>query len=96
VGLKRGPLSLVRITEELLEWNSSDSGSTKSILTAVYRTQVYMTYLLKMSSEITSVSGGNTSITLYSNNSKQFIHNYSAHVNIYRNTAQSNVSAMVI
>jgi hypothetical protein len=25
VGLKRGPLSLVRITEELLEWKSSGS-----------------------------------------------------------------------
>jgi hypothetical protein len=27
VGLERGPLSFVRITEELLEWNSSGSGS---------------------------------------------------------------------
>jgi hypothetical protein len=26
VGLERGPLSLVRITEELIEWNSSGSG----------------------------------------------------------------------
>jgi hypothetical protein len=26
VGLKRGPLSLVRIIEELLEWKSSGSG----------------------------------------------------------------------
>jgi hypothetical protein len=26
VGLERGPLSLVRITEELLEWKSSGSG----------------------------------------------------------------------
>jgi hypothetical protein len=26
VGLERGPLSLVRITEELLEWQSSGSG----------------------------------------------------------------------
>jgi hypothetical protein len=26
VGLERGPLSLVRIIEELLEWKSSDSG----------------------------------------------------------------------
>jgi hypothetical protein len=26
VGLERGPLSLVRITEELLEWNNSGSG----------------------------------------------------------------------
>jgi hypothetical protein len=35
VGLERGPLSLVRITEELLEWKSSGSGSRKSRLTAV-------------------------------------------------------------
>jgi hypothetical protein len=26
VGLERGPLSLVRISEELLEWKSSSSG----------------------------------------------------------------------
>jgi hypothetical protein len=35
VGLERGPLSLVRITEELLEWKSSGSGNIKSRLTAV-------------------------------------------------------------
>jgi hypothetical protein len=35
VGLERGPLSLVSITEELLEWKSSGSGSRKSRLTAV-------------------------------------------------------------
>jgi hypothetical protein len=29
VGLERGPLSLVRIIEELLEWKSSGSGSRK-------------------------------------------------------------------
>jgi hypothetical protein len=29
VGLERGPLSLVRIIEELLEWQSSGSGSRK-------------------------------------------------------------------
>jgi hypothetical protein len=29
LGLERGPLSLVRITEELLEWKSSGSGSRK-------------------------------------------------------------------
>jgi hypothetical protein len=29
VGLERGPLSLVRITEELLEWKSRGSGSRK-------------------------------------------------------------------
>jgi hypothetical protein len=29
VGLERGPLSLVRTTEELLEWKSSGSGSRK-------------------------------------------------------------------
>jgi hypothetical protein len=35
LGLERGPLSLVRITEELLEWKSSCSGSIKPRLTAV-------------------------------------------------------------
>jgi hypothetical protein len=35
VGLEQGPLSLVRITEELLEWKSSVSGSRKPRLTAV-------------------------------------------------------------
>jgi hypothetical protein len=29
VGLERGPLSLVRIIEELLDWKSSGSGSRK-------------------------------------------------------------------
>jgi hypothetical protein len=29
VGLERGPLSLVRIIEELLEWKSGGSGSRK-------------------------------------------------------------------
>jgi hypothetical protein len=33
--MERGPLSLVRITEELVEWESSGSGSRKSRLTAV-------------------------------------------------------------
>jgi hypothetical protein len=35
VCLERGPVSLVSITEELLEWKSSGSGSRKSRLTAV-------------------------------------------------------------
>jgi hypothetical protein len=35
VGLERGPLSLVRITEELLEMKCSYSGSRKPILTAL-------------------------------------------------------------
>jgi hypothetical protein len=35
VGLERGPLSLVNITEELLEWKSSGSWSRKSRVTAV-------------------------------------------------------------
>jgi hypothetical protein len=35
VGLEQGPLSLVRITEELLEWKSSGYGSRKLRLTAV-------------------------------------------------------------
>jgi hypothetical protein len=35
MGLKRGPLSLVSIPEEPLEWKSSESGSRKRRLTAV-------------------------------------------------------------
>jgi hypothetical protein len=35
VCLEQGPLSLMRITEELLEWKSSGSGSRKPRLTAV-------------------------------------------------------------
>jgi hypothetical protein len=35
VGLERGPFSFVSITEELLEWKSSGSGSRKQRLTAV-------------------------------------------------------------
>jgi hypothetical protein len=35
VGLERGPLSLARITEELLEWKCSGSGSRELRLTAV-------------------------------------------------------------
>jgi hypothetical protein len=35
LGVKRDPLSLLRIIEELLEWKSSGSVSTKSRLTAV-------------------------------------------------------------
>jgi hypothetical protein len=35
VRLERGPLSLVRITEELLEWINSGSGSREPRLTAV-------------------------------------------------------------
>jgi hypothetical protein len=35
VALERGPLSLVSITEELLEWKSSGSGSRKPRLKAV-------------------------------------------------------------
>jgi hypothetical protein len=35
VGLERSPLSLVSITEELLEWKSNGFGSRKARLTAV-------------------------------------------------------------
>jgi hypothetical protein len=35
VGLEQGPLSLMSITEELLEWKSRSFGSRKSRLTAV-------------------------------------------------------------
>jgi hypothetical protein len=39
VGLKQDPLKLLRITEELLEWKSSGSGSRKSRLTAALTTR---------------------------------------------------------
>jgi hypothetical protein len=35
VGMEQGPLSLVMISEELLEWKSSGSGSRKPRLTAM-------------------------------------------------------------
>jgi hypothetical protein len=35
VGLERGPLNLVSVAEELLEWKGSGSGSRKSRLTTV-------------------------------------------------------------
>jgi hypothetical protein len=35
MGLERGPLSFMSITEELLEWKNSGSGYRKSRLTAV-------------------------------------------------------------
>jgi hypothetical protein len=35
MGLERGPFSLVRIIEELLEWKSSSSGCRKSRITAM-------------------------------------------------------------
>jgi hypothetical protein len=35
MGLELGPLSLVRIAEELLEWKIRDSGYRKSRITAV-------------------------------------------------------------
>jgi hypothetical protein len=35
MGLERGPLSLVSVSEELREWKSSGSGSRKPRLTAV-------------------------------------------------------------
>jgi hypothetical protein len=36
VDMERGPLSLMTITEELLEWKKSGSGSRKSRLTVVW------------------------------------------------------------
>jgi hypothetical protein len=35
LGMERGPFSLVRVNEELLEWKSSESGSRKPRLTAM-------------------------------------------------------------
>jgi hypothetical protein len=41
VGLDRGPLSLVSITEELLEWEISGSGSRKSRLINKLRLEMH-------------------------------------------------------
>jgi hypothetical protein len=63
VGLERGPLSLVRITEELLEWKSSGSGSRKSRLTAVgIRYADHATPPIHKSLKLTSPTCGGLSV----------------------------------
>jgi hypothetical protein len=57
VDLERGPLILLSITEELLEWKSSVSGSRKSRLTAVGIRCVDTLYPLKLA-PISPICGG--------------------------------------
>jgi hypothetical protein len=57
VGVERGPLSLVRISEELLEWKSSGSGSRKPRLTAV-GIRFADTFYQQMLELTSSASGG--------------------------------------
>jgi hypothetical protein len=59
VGLERGPLNLVRITGELLEWKISGSGSRKSRLTAVgIRCADYATPSIRKFGITSPTSGG--------------------------------------
>jgi hypothetical protein len=63
VGLKRGPLSLVRITEELLEWKSCCSGSRTPRLTAVgIRCADHATPRIRRNLALTSPTCGDRSV----------------------------------
>jgi hypothetical protein len=63
VGLERGPVSLVRITEELLEWKSSGSGSRKPRLTAVgIRYADHATPSIRKKLALTSPTSGGRSV----------------------------------
>jgi hypothetical protein len=65
VGLEQGPLSLVSITEELLEWNSSGCESRELRLTAVrIRCTDQATPSIRKSSLLTSPTCGGPSVSI--------------------------------
>jgi hypothetical protein len=65
VGTERGPLSLVRITEELLEWKSISSGSRKPRLTAVgIRCADHATPSISKKLALTSPTSGGRSVRI--------------------------------
>jgi hypothetical protein len=65
VGLERDPLSLVRITEELLEWKSSGSSVESPRLTAVgIRCADHATPSIRKELALTSPTSGGRSVVL--------------------------------
>jgi hypothetical protein len=87
VGLERGPLSLVRITEELLEWKSSGSGSRKFRLTAMGRDILYPQKLA-----LTSPTSGGRSIGIFRLRTKAtgfslIIMNKKVHYHVHESTS---------
>jgi hypothetical protein len=65
VGLERGPLSLVRIIEELREWKSCGSGSRKPRLTAVgIRCGDHATPSIRKKLALTSPRSGGCSVSI--------------------------------
>jgi hypothetical protein len=62
VGLERGPLSLVRITEELLEWKSSGSGLGTEINGQGYSLRWSRNTLCPLNMALTSPTSGGRSV----------------------------------